>query len=478
MIIKKGIIFLLALSLLFFDSCKSSGVDFQEDAFIAFSLKTAEKHLLNTSTQNDSSIYRLGGITRLLGLVIDRSANDIILVGKKNQQLPVARLDDLVVALRAKLIHNDFPMVSIDPVDNTLITKMQKVRFGGHIENTSFGLDFLNSDIFLKKYSLELEKYIQDVPSYKQLSLAETLDLLRKQGVTISETRWLSSKELEGFDGKIIEAGQSSQSRFWFNYKNSARVEKMNDVACIRSLDIVIQNEKTLNNPSDYIIDQPKQDAAELQFAKLFSDNYYKIGSFHPSLLRLKLLFDMTAIAEVLKVTSNIPDIGFLLRDYPVKKVPTNEEFELITLCAAIERADGKTSLVQLSGGIEISTDIEWLNDGNLNKLKKIVLDARPNINTLFWNVGLEGWKMPNNKGLVMHSEKKQTQSGFSVISNNVVLGKYTSDSDAKIFEGFKNAPIMLEPITTKGVNMKITIDTSGFTVVDSLQNLRKKILQ
>jgi len=91
------------------------------------------------------------------------------------------RLDDLAVALRARLVHDDWPMVSIDPVASTARTGQQQVRLKGGIAATRFGQDLLAADIFLKRYSLEAVPAMSAAPSYRSLVDQATRQSLARQ---------------------------------------------------------------------------------------------------------------------------------------------------------------------------------------------------------------------------------------------------------------------------------------------------------
>jgi hypothetical protein len=459
-----------------FSGCRQN-IRIPDGSLIAFSLREAQQNLKQNTSRPDSALITLGGITRLAGMVIDRENNDIILIGKKSRQLPEACFDDLVIALRARMVHDELPMVSIDPVKNTHITGKQEVRFGGRIENTSFGKDFLDSDILLKKYSLELEKQIQCVESYKKLILNDEINTLLRSGIRPLSIDWVDVNHLSNFYGESIESETANQARFWFNYKDPYRVRIREDVFCIMSLDIVVEREVQSSslNERNSMVDLASL-SPDLTFAEGFSNNFYSLSEIYPVLKKMKLLFDMTAIAEGLNHTANIPDLHFLLYEYNVPEVPTQKDFDLIEKCAVIERSDGKTSLIHISGGIASSVEVEWLNAGDVSYLKQFALDSRPDKNSLFWKIPLDEWEMPNSTGIVVRTPEKQKDLGVgcNFVFNSVELN--SSKTNHNQFSGFK--PIRYtEPVNTKGVQMRMEIDSLHFNRVDSLRILKDRIL-
>lgn len=469
--IRNRIYYLIVLCGILCNSCQQYTKEIPDDSYIAFSLRETQAILKNKNASIDSSVLNLAGITRLAGMVIDRKNKDIILIGKKSSKLPEVTLDDFVTALRARLIHDELPMVSIDPVPNSAQTGMQQVRFAGHLDQTSFGYQFLTSDILLKKYSLGIEEQTNGITSYGNLLLQDELANLKQQNIETKAIRWVNPDSIGAFKGRGLNSEKVSQSRFWFNYKNPCQVRIRGDVFCIMALDIIIERELTIAGKKQD--DKPGSTNKKLpdeQFSELFTDGFYTLSDRYPILKKLKALFDMTAIAEGLKNTKDLPDINFLLKEYPVKVVNTQKEFPLIKKCAVIERNDGKTNLVQLSGGIETSVEMQWLNGGDVSYLEKAVLDSRPDVNSLFWRLPLDDWKMPNSKGLTQKklTSNENDKSGCSVISSSVVLSDNTKAGD-RVFDNFTPQKTA-DAITTKGVQMKMEIDTTHFKEVDSLK--------
>ena len=129
--------------------------------YIAFSLKVAQKRIISTPEGKDyrklhPEVFTLSGITAIKGLVYDRKTGDVILVGQRDPERAPLTLDDFVVALRARFIYGKWPVVSIDPTEETKRTNMQIVRFEGGIEDTQFGKDLFDADYRLKRIGMGL----------------------------------------------------------------------------------------------------------------------------------------------------------------------------------------------------------------------------------------------------------------------------------------------------------------------------------
>src|SRR5919109_303515 len=115
--------------------------------YVAFSLSAAQGLITKVEGGQKNyrvvhpEVYNLGGITAIHGLVHDWQRHDLILVGKYDPERQPLTLDDFAVALRARFIHGQWPLLSIDPTEQTQAIEMQTVRTEGGIEDTQFGAD-------------------------------------------------------------------------------------------------------------------------------------------------------------------------------------------------------------------------------------------------------------------------------------------------------------------------------------------------
>ncbi|MBM3501171.1 MAG: hypothetical protein FJX74_21165, partial [Armatimonadetes bacterium] len=113
------------------------------EQYTAFSLKVAQQRIEAAGQgwrEREPEVLSLGGITRVEGFVYDQPNVDLILVGDQDETRADLTLDDLVVALRARFIYGEWPLVSIDPTPDTLQTEMLNVRWEGGIQDTALGL--------------------------------------------------------------------------------------------------------------------------------------------------------------------------------------------------------------------------------------------------------------------------------------------------------------------------------------------------
>ena len=187
----------------------------------AFSLRVAEQRL-RASAPGDAMLIELGGITRLAALVVDRETGDVIVVGQADASQPKATLDDLVVALRAPLLHAELPLVSIERTADTARTREQVVRYEGGIADTQLGKDFLEADVILKRLALGLESPPVPLTSYFALKIQALLDRFSK--------------------GERNSSGVV-QSRFWFIADDPPLVGYAEDIVAVRRIQLVVRTE-------------------------------------------------------------------------------------------------------------------------------------------------------------------------------------------------------------------------------------------
>ncbi len=478
----------------------------------AFSLREANR-LLEQGDPVSKDLQTLGGITRFAGMVFDRNTSDIILVGKARSDLPAATLDDLVVALRSVIVKKEYPVVSIDAVSDTATTLKQEVRYKGGIEQSQFGADFVASDILLKRYSLDLLEGVAEIRPYLKMCEEATKKKLEGGGHTVDKVHWCSAEEsaalLEKFLGQSAAPSEAVQSRFWFyNLDESSHVTEIDDVYVIDELQLGVKVEVLGGGTEDAAgrTAPPRKDEVSEQFAAGFTKHYVQACSQFPHLKRLKVLFDMVAISTgVSHLGKDTPPLDYLLHEYHVRVVPTPGTYPLLTRLGEVASSqDGVSTLVMLSGGVELKPLLVDLEDGVPSALRQIVLLSRPDPRSLSWTLPLEEWEMPNDEpqgspAQEYDSERDASKAGeadnpgFS-LTRQVLLFDKAAIGDAPNtlrFDGFpavppvptlKIPPMMLRPvpkIMTGGVDMWMKVDEGSFRrdKTGELDSLREQIL-
>lgn len=422
----------------------------------AFSVREAIRRLEQGQT-NDTTLQTLGGITRFSGMVVVPESDDLILIGRVRPELPEVSFDDLVVALRCRVLAGKYPSVSIDMTEDTERTGRQQVRFDGGIDGTEFGQSFLQSDVLLKRYSLNLLDSIDGVSSYLKLHEEQVKEKLRARGYRAEEIQWLSEEEsatvLNEYEGQTASEHEVVQSRFWFHVRDDESfVMQKDDVYLIEELRLGVKTETVVRRRDGATAsdaDEPVRDEPGEEFASQFTAQFAAASEEHPGLKRLKALFDLVCIAEGLAdLGADGPDINYLLHAYRIRAVPTPEDYPLIRRVGQVRGSDGASVLVQLSGGIEMEALLLALEDGDVSLLKEAVLASRPSPTSLSWTLPLDEWAMPNDEPAAPESsgggpsvsqgeEDLSKDLGFSLDIQVFTFDEEQPDRPELKFEGF-----------------------------------------
>ena len=376
-------------------------------SFLAFSMREAERRLKTSGVEN-TELRQMGGITRIAGMVYDKKNKDLIIIGETNKIEEKITLDGLVVAMRAVLVHNEYPYVSIDRMEDADKTDKLIVHFKGGISNTKFGKDMLEADVVLKKLSFGLlPSEIWGVRSYFTMSV----DYL-KHNISKIEDR--------------------IGSRFWF-YPKSPSLTVRQGVGVIRELvlgvetrvDYAIVDGKPVDNPTKI------RDAIGDQFADQVMRNLKDLSIAYPEIARLKILLDLTALAKAAQELKAKPNLHYWLSEYKVTEIEPPKYYDVISRKEKIKCLDNKIRELKLSGGIELNPIVLRLKAGDATALRDAVLKSRPQGNVLTWRVPLEGWEIPGALYTPIKeytSERKKsnhsTQDGFSLDRQVNIMGQ------------------------------------------------------
>jgi len=421
----------------------------------AFSLREANR-LLSQGKNGEGRLNTMAGITRFAGMVFDEENSDIILVGRVSPQLPPVTIDDFIVALRSRLQGKDYPRVSIDRVEHTDKSRLQDVRFDGGIQKTGFGYDFLQSDIVLKKYSLDLLTGITGIKPYLKHYEQSTKQKLKKENQSIATVNWYSEEEskevLEKQIGSSVKENSMAQSRFWFHVRpDKSFIVERDGVYVIEELSLGVKAETIVKETEDN--DGKRKDGGRDEAAEAFADEFTvaftHASEKHKVLQRLKALFDLVAISEGIYHLDNRPSFEWLERKHAIKRKNTPQTYRLISRVGEFRTKEKVASLVELSGGIELEAILLALEDGDVSALRTAVVESRPSPNTLSWRIPLDTWTMPNDISTetVSASENSPLQeSGTSKkLGFGLTVQRYVFDEkpSTKKFNGFPIPPPM-----------------------------------
>jgi tetratricopeptide (TPR) repeat protein len=268
-------------------------------------------------------------------------------VGERDPKSSVLTLDDWVAALRARFIHaGEDPGVTIDPRGDGQLATRQDVRFFGGVEDTHFGQVCYEADWLMKQIGLGLEKLpIEKLKTYYDLSLEQ-------------------HRQARG--GKT-----SVGSRFWF-YPIVNRVNVFGDVVLLEKFQMGVFTEVL----SAEVDGKPVVDVDKFEhypsegFSRSFSENYDAAAGAREVLETLRGLTRLAALAKGLTQVDQKPSLDFYLKGYPLEKVKTPKEVEVL-------KVENQEVGFGISGGVSLTALAMRLKGGDVSAFKVLVLEAR-----------------------------------------------------------------------------------------------------
>lgn len=347
----------------------------QNGVITAFSMKIAGEEIRKSQNKNIEA-NTLGGISQLLGFVIDSAAGDIIIIGVSDKREKPISLSDLSVALRGAFVIKKWPLVSIDRTPETDVNGLQKIRFEGCQPGNAFADDLLAADVLLKYLALgKTDASLWGVKSYFDLcaekSTSEQYDLIN--------------------------------SLFWFVAEGYSSLERQSNVFVIRSFQLGVRNQ--VLNP-EFFTNSNKQVMPGDVFAKSLSTNMMDLSMYFPELKRLYALYSLVAVADGLSQTPSLPDVSYWLNDFKIENTPVQEYFPLVERKESIQ-GKSDTLLLVLNGGVAIKSLISKIRDSDIAGLKDLVLLSRPHARTLVWEIPVIGWQLPANPPIIDYPQIK-----------------------------------------------------------------------
>jgi hypothetical protein len=396
-------------------------------------MREAQRRLA-ANVQHSQGTRDLGGITRIAGMVHDPQGGDLIIVGEAARREHPVALDDLVVALRAVMLHGESPLVSIDKTPETPRTRKQVVRYEGGIENTRFGRDMLEADILLKRLAFgKVAGEIWGIRSYGIMS-AE-----RARGGT---------------------AGDRIASRFWFAPTEPSLAER-EGVFAIMGLQLGVQTEVLYAESEG----RPASNAGGARddigdaFAAQVERNLGELGAEYSEIARAKPLLALVAVAEGIKRIGVEQEVRFWLRDYAVERIETRRDYDLIEVSQEVE---GRELLLTLSGGLQLNPIVLRLEAGDVTALREAVLRSRPSPDALTWQPPLDGWQIPGAEvaGGSRETDALDRNAGFSL--ERVLTPRSAGASPFTSSSALASLPEFHAPLPTLKIERSLAAQTVG----------------
>ncbi|MBM4093259.1 MAG: tetratricopeptide repeat protein, partial [Planctomycetes bacterium] len=365
--------------------------------YVAFSLQAARKQLETAAGRGDAAqrpaspnasgvdpeVACLGGITSVRGLVVDPKTGDAIVVGQYVPGCQRLTLDDLAVTLRARFVHGQWPVVSIDPPATRQEPAYHNVRFEGGVRDTAFGLTLYEADYLLKKIGLgHVATGVRAVPSEWDLWLAQAQAQYGSKEVNIGGRVWFFPI-LGATPVRENVAAYSGLKVGVFYEVLSARIDgrQVKDLTDIKS-------------------------STGEQFVSMVRKHYEPLAAQHPSWRRIQQLNELVALTRAIEVMEHRPDLSWWLESYPVTPVETPRQAKELSRSKTTDHGSYRYT-ASMEGGVELRAMALRLDVGDVSALADAALSTRPAPDALTWGFVADEWliAIPPDKDIAKGDE-------------------------------------------------------------------------
>jgi tetratricopeptide (TPR) repeat protein len=408
-----------------FVACHVSNLTFaQTTRLIALSLREAERSVKASQKLLAPEVGQFGGMTEIIGFIIDNQSADIIIVGRDTRKSPPFTFDDFVYILRCGR-EGGFsgPGVTLEPKGGDISSDKLEVQFFGGIENSSPGRVVFDADYMMKKIALDkLASGVEEILSYAKLT----------------ERRFMSGG-VETW--KLL-------SRFWFAPTYTPVDENETGDLCLLKevvIGVLVQNLSAELNGRQQAHGY-KDEAAET-YASLFTRHYEKVAYKHVEFDNLSRFTGAVKVASLLLNRVEPARLRYWLDVYQPSRVSIPDEVPLLKKSVT----DSKRELI-ISGGVKMASLTLRLRGGEINAVRDALLLARPSQRTVSWSVTLtKDWR------LILPSASPEDQTMGNLFVDGMMLreeGEYTQAVD--VFNRILKAhPEAVEAAFAKGLALR-----------------------
>lgn len=364
-------------------------------------------------------VRELGGMTRLLGYVIDAEQHDVLLLGTVAKGAPQLHLDDFVIALRnvyeryaeqrGNTRYLSPPGCTIDP-EPKVIRRLQQV--GDTLLNP--GKQSQTAEAQWRR-TCELPQKVQffGVPEshFAHVMVTADYDLKRiVDGVTQVPVEGLigvtglilNDVQQKIAAGEPISAG-ASMNRFWFT-AGTLRFQESEGIVMIERLPVELETEAEFIHANGNVSGSGDVDPAAALFAHAFTERYPQVAESVPIYAELEDLYRFVGLSAAMKFrgapTAAGLDLDVLLDDYrvaPVAVAPVLPGRSNIVRYSHRDEEPGGYSefklLLPSCGGVEMDIRLSEQNFSILlptwRKVGRNAIKARPSLHSLYWDLGV-----------------------------------------------------------------------------------------
>jgi tetratricopeptide (TPR) repeat protein len=303
------------------------------------SLINQAEHYKNNWGKLPDDLRQPGKITRIHGFVI--VGDDILLIGRREQGIPVLEIDDLIVGVQSVWKENAIPVVSLDP-DPANIEGDPNVRIQGIANDSAFALTMLEADYAMKKIMAGVEP----VNASGYLTLKDTLSRTSR---TFMSRFWLYP--VQPRVGDIRTSADNAAVIF-------------NGVVRVLSEEMLNLKEGLVGTGQTFL---PAEEAADS-----FTNCYEEIAAQKPMFKRLQTLFDVVLMARIWHVRGLQSPLLDRLCALPHRSVNIPRTYRAIKV---VLRREGLTEYY-LQGGVQAKVGAgrrNWLSldDPNLGAIRQ-----------------------------------------------------------------------------------------------------------
>ncbi len=363
-------------------------------------------------------LLQLGGMNRVLGVLIDREPRDVVLIGLREPLRPPLQTDDLAVALRhawLKYAVRDgdhyvysHPGCSIDPVPD-VIRALDAIGHELSIAAPSAqkGLLARWHDVCQTPQAVRVLGVPADT-HFAQVMVQADYDLKRladgtdsPQGdwlLSVSERSMRRSRLAFETSATVAEAPASGLNRFWFSPEGPL-YDAAEGIVLFRRCGLRLLTEWMHAGASGEVAPSGRDDPLARVFARDVTVLYGSLAAARPVFAELQGLFELEAVAQVLKHVSGeaVADgLRYLLEEHRVAAVPVPRELPGRSAVSewSGERATfrGRNQIqitVPSCGGVDMDMDVAGSlapsADPRLARLRREILESRGAASRLRW---------------------------------------------------------------------------------------------
>jgi hypothetical protein len=364
-------------------------------------------------------VRELGGMTRLVGYVVDADRQDLLLLGTVAEGAPL-QLDDLVTGLRSvferyaeqrgNTRYLSAPGCTIDP-DSAVIRKLQRI---GDTLLTPGQSSQAGEAQWRKACEMPQQVRFFGVPEshFAHVMVTADYDLKRiVDGVTkvpveglIGVTGLILNEVQQRIAaGEPITAG-ASMNRFWFT-AGVPRFLEAEGIVTIERLPVELKTEAEFVHANGDVSGRDEEDPTAATFARAFTERYPQVAVQVPIYAELENLYRFVGLLTAMKFRGAHAvagvNLAVLLDDYQVPRVAVAPRLPGRSNIARFSHREDQPGgymelklLLPSCGGVEMDIRVSAETFDTLTPAWRRVggraIGARPSARALYWDLELQ----------------------------------------------------------------------------------------